>query len=237
MHSPGGALGWERNRLLGAVSADTRAQFTAGLQQVHLNAKQVLAGAGVPIWNVYFPRDAVVSLLVPREDGALIEGATIGNEGLVGLGVFLGDRVGTEKFVVQVEGQAARVPAHDFRSAMSNGGELVRLLSGYAVVLMSQLARTAACNQVHSIGQRVARWLLMSHDRVGRDSFPLGHDGLATLLGIHSASVIEALGALHAARTIEFRRDEITILDVEDLEATACEDYRLMSNAYESIHS
>jgi CRP-like cAMP-binding protein len=199
-------------------------QPTPSLETVRLEAQQVLAVPDEPIRYVYFPRDAVVSLLVPMEDGSAVEGATIGNEGIVGLEVFLGVRA-MEEILVQVSGEAARMRADDFRAVLVRSCELQKLLQRYTLTLMTQLARTAECNQVHSVEQRVARWLLMCRDRACRETFPLTHECLASLLGVRRASISVAAEALRDAGMIVYQRGSISILDVERLKAAACQDY------------
>jgi CRP-like cAMP-binding protein len=204
---------------------------------VHLQVKQILAVADEPIDYVYFPLGAVVSLLVPMEDGTAVEGATIGREGMVGLHAFLGQSSTAQELVVQVGGDAVRMRAEDFRSLVGRRCELQKVLQGYTLAFIGQLARTAGCNQMHSVGQRVARWLLMAHDRVGQDTFPLTHERLAALLAVRRASVTQAAEALQADGIVTYRRGLLTIVDTRRLEAVSCEDYRLSRDAYHALHS
>jgi CRP-like cAMP-binding protein len=226
----------ERNQILAAALAKDDAQLGPRLQTVHLEARRVLAVAEEPIEYVYFPLDAVVTLLVPMEDGTAVEGATIGREGVVGLQAFLGDFATAQEFMVQVGGEAVRMSPHGFRSTVAGSSELQSVLHGYTLAFISQLARTAACNQLHSIGQRVARWLLMAHDRVGHDTFAVTHERLAALLGVRRASVSQAAEALQTSGILEYRRGQITVLDARRLEEQACEDYRLTRDAYQALY-
>jgi CRP-like cAMP-binding protein len=227
----------EKNRILRALSDEQRAQVASGLESVCLHAKQVLAAPEEPTRYVYFPRDAVLSLLVPMEDGTAVEGAILGNEGVVGLQVFLGEGTAMEEIVVQVPGEAARMRANDFRIGLSSSCELQMLLRRYSLALMTQLARTAGCNRLHSVEKRAARWLLMCRDRAGRDTFPLTHECLASLLGVRRASVSVAAEALQNAGMIGYQRGRITVLDVERLEAASCEDYLLCRASYDHVHA
>jgi CRP-like cAMP-binding protein len=227
----------EENRILQALSDKQRAQIAPDLKSVCLHAKQVLAEPEEPTRYVYFPRTAVLSLLVPMEDGTAVEGAILGNEGIVGLQVFLGECAAMEEIVVQVPGEAARMRANDFRTVLASSCELQVLLHRYSMALMTQLARTAGCNGLHSVEKRAARWLLMCRDRAGRDSFPLTHECLASLLGVRRASVSVAAEALQNAGVISYQRGTITVLDVERLEAASCEDYLLCRAGYDHAHA
>jgi CRP-like cAMP-binding protein len=185
---------------------------------------------------VYFVRDAIVSLVVAMADGSTVESATVGNEGVVGLGLFLGDGTATECMVVQITGQAAGMSAADFREAIRGSPRLQSLVGQYTLALMNHLARTAGCNRLHAVQQRYARWLLMSADRLGRTNLPLTHESLAILLGVRRASVSEAAEMLQRAGLIAYQRGRIAILDREGLERAACEDYRLSQDGYDRIY-
>jgi CRP-like cAMP-binding protein len=228
--------GWQQNRFLSALPSSQLAGIASQLDPVRLESKQVLAVPEETIRDIYFPVDTVVSLLVPMQEGKAVEGATVGNEGLVGLQAFLGGGAATEEIVVQIPGQAGRMHAADFRAALAHSFPLQTLLKQYTLALMNQLARTAGCNKVHPVEARCARWLLMCRDRVGRDTFPLTHESLASLLGVRRASVTETAGALQEAGIIHYHRGTLTILDPQRLEAAACEDYRLSKAAYDELY-
>jgi CRP-like cAMP-binding protein len=200
----------ERNRLLGSLPADHYTRLAPSLEVVRLGARQVLSIPGQTIEHVYFPRDAVVTLLVPMENGTGIEGATVGNEGLIGLQIALGAVTATEEVVVQIEGDAVQVSRIDFRQALESSPPLRGVVSRYTLALMTQFARTAACNRLHSVRQRCARWLLMSRDRVGHDTFAVTHEGLALLLGARRASISEVAEDLRRTGIIEYRRGLVT---------------------------
>jgi CRP-like cAMP-binding protein len=224
-----------RNLMLTAALPIEHALLRSGLQTVHLESGRVLAVSDEPIEYVYFPLDAVVALLVPMEDGTAVECATIGREGVVGLQAFLGERTTAEELVVQISGDAVRMPPEDFTSAVARSCELQKLVHAYTLALMSQLARTAGCNQMHSVGQRVTRWLLLMRDRVGQDTFPVTHERLALLLGVRRASVTQAAEALQAQGILAYRRGRVSILDGQRLEVEACEDYRLIRDAFGAL--
>jgi CRP-like cAMP-binding protein len=225
----------ERNRLLLGLPADQYVRLAADFEVVRLNVRQVLSVPDQTIQYVYFPRDAVITLLVPMENGTGIEGATVGNEGMIGLHVALGAATATEEVVVQIAGDAVQMGQADFRQALEYNPLLNRVVSRYTLALMTQFARTAACNRLHSVRQRCARWLMMSRDRMGRDSFAMTHEALALLLGARRASVSEVAEDLRRTGVIGYRRGLVTILDAEALQAVACEDYRFIRDAYNQI--
>jgi CRP-like cAMP-binding protein len=169
------------------------------------------------------------------DDGVMVEGATVGDEGLIGLATFLGDGTATDDAICQVAGQAACLSTKEFRDAYTRSAPLQEVLRRYALALMGQLTRTAGCNRVHPIEERCARWLLMTRDRVGADEFPLTHDFLAAMLGVRRPSVTVAAGILQQAGLIDYRRGQMRILDGERLEAASCEDYRLTREIYEQL--
>ena len=226
----------EQNRLLASLPRCEYARLMCDLEPVRLEANRVLVVPGVPIGHVYFLRKAVVSLLVAMQDGSTIEGATVGNEGLVGLALFLGETTANESMVVQITGEAARMSAAAFHEALGHCAGLRLLLHRYTLALMNQLARTAGCNRLHSVHQRCSRWLLMSDDRLSGETIPITHECLAVLLGTRRASVSEAAEILRRAGLIEYRRGQISILDRAGLERAACEDYRMSKHAYDDNH-
>jgi CRP-like cAMP-binding protein len=224
------------NRLLASLPRDDQLLMAADFDPIRLDLGRVVAALGEPVRHVYFLRDAVLTLLVEMEDGTSVEGATIGNEGMVGLDAFLGARAATAPIVVQIAGQAVRMEAEAFHEAVRRSSALQLLLNRYTVALMNQLARTAACNRLHSVRQRCARWLLMSADRVGRDIFPLTHESLATVLGVRRASISEAAEAFRNAALIDYQRGHMAILDRAGLARAACEDYALSRDGYDQIY-
>jgi CRP-like cAMP-binding protein len=168
-------------------------------------------------------------------NGTSIEGATVGNEGMVGVQVFLAEGRATEDLVVEIPGRAERLPAALFRAATEASPALRSLLQQYTLALMNQLARTAGCNRHHSVGERCARWLLMTRDRAGTDTLPITHESLAGLLGTRRASVTQVAGQLKRAGLIDYRHGRLTILDAPRLERIACEDYLLTREAYDRV--
>ena len=225
----------ERNRLLAVLPRAEYEVIVPQLADVRLSHRQTLTVRGEPMQQVYFPRGAVVSVLVDMDDGQAVEGATIGHEGILGLAVLLGDGTATDDAVCQVPGPAACMDVPEFRAACERSGRLREVLQRYTLALMGQMARTAGCNRVHPVDERLARWLLMTHDRVGADEFPLTHEFIAAMLGVRRPSVTVAAGMLQQAGLIDYRRGDMRILDRARLEEAACEDYRLTAEIYEGL--
>lgn len=222
----------ERNRLLRALDSDIYARLVDEAESLELSAKQVLWPAGAPIRSVYFPRSCVISLIVPLEDERSIEAATVGNEGFVGAPIALGVDATTIIAVAQVTGMGLRLPAATFASLLSKHEGLRVATLAYAHTLMEQAAQTVACNRRHDLLERCARWLLMTHDRVGSSSFGLTQDFLALMLGVRRAGVTVAAGALQQAGLIRYSRGRIEVLDRAGLEAASCECYRILDESY-----
>jgi CRP-like cAMP-binding protein len=226
----------ERNRLLAALPRATYEALLPSLEAVRLEHRFPLAAPDEPMDYVYFPRGAVVSVLAPMDDGGSVEAATIGLEGMIGLPVFLADGVSPDEVICQIGGDAARLSATAFRQAIADSHELTALLRWYTLALMGQMARTAGCNRAHPVEERCARWLLLTHDRVGGDEFFLTQEFLAAMLGTRRPSVSLIAGQLQQAGLIRYRRGHMTILDREGLEAAACEDYQLTRDLYERLY-
>jgi CRP-like cAMP-binding protein len=223
----------ERNRLLKALDSDVYTRLVDEGESLELSAKQVLWPAGAPIRSVYFPRSCAVSLIVPLDGERPIEAATVGNEGFVGAPVALGVHATTVVAIAQVAGMGLRLPAATFATFMSDDEGLRLLMLAYANTLMEQAAQTVACNRRHDLSERCARWLLMTHDRVGTNPFLLTQEFLAVMLGVRRASVTVAAGALQQAGFIRYSRGRLEVLDRVGLEAASCECYRVLADSYE----
>jgi CRP-like cAMP-binding protein len=226
----------EANLLLASLPQADYEALLPDLHDVQIEHHQWLSRPNESTEHVYFPRGAVISMLVPMADGQSVEGATIGLEGLAGIAVFLGEQPTEDEVICQVPGPAARMTADRFRAAFERSPVLHAQLHRYTHALMGQLIRTAGCNRVHPIEERCARWLLMTADRVGADRFQLTQEFLASMLGVRRPSVTVAAGLLQEAGLISYRRGLVTILDRERLEESACEDYRLTRAIYERMY-
>lgn len=226
------------NRLLAALSETERDRLRPHLRPKSADLKQVLQEAGGRIYEVHFPLDAVVSTLTRMDEGPNVEIATIGNEGMVGLIVALGAEHMNprEAAIVQVPGDIVSMDAAAFRQETADGSALSSLVQRYTQAFLSQVAQQVACNGLHSIEQRCARWLLLTHDRVGgADEFPMTHEFLAQMLGVRRASVTVTAGVLQRAGFIQFRRGRLTVTDRAGLEGTACECYGVTREIYDRL--
>ena len=217
------------NRILASLSEDEQSAIRSSLTEVALETGHVLYEQRALIDYVYFPDTAVVSLLSRMENDAVVEVGTIGNEGGVGLGLFLGATVSVPETMAQVPGRAQRMSASDFESAIARLPRFRDLVARCTNAFLTQVSQTAACNRLHGINERCARWLLLTHDRVGgADTFPLTHQFLSFMLGVRRAGVTEALGALARSGLIASSNGRITVLDRHGLEAASCECYRIV---------
>ncbi len=218
------------NRLLAALPPDEYARLAPYLETIALTFKQVLYAPDEPITHIYFPTEGVASLLQLNTDGTAVEVATVGNEGMVGLPVFLGLESTPGQAIVQIVGAGQRIPAGVFRREVPAGTPLHELLHRYTQALMAQ---GAACNRLHPIQERCARWLAMTRDRVRGDTFELTQEFLAQMLGTRRAAVSEAAGALQEEGLIRYTRGTITVLDRAGLEEAACACYGIIRAQYE----
>ena len=217
-----------RNRLLRALPPDELKRIMPLLEPFALTPMQPLAELGHPIPHVYFPDTGIVSLLSRAASGALIENGTVGYEGMAGLPLALGVEWSPSLIVGQVPGASQRLAADAFRQLLPTLPALESLLRRYAVYLVSQISQSLACNSLHPLDQRCARWLLMTHDRVGGDDFALTHEVLSQMLAVRRAGVTEAAGALQAAGVITYARGKVTVVDRAGLERAACECYGIV---------
>jgi CRP-like cAMP-binding protein len=217
------------NRILANVPAPELAVLRQTLTSSAVSSGQVLYKQRGPMENVYFPDTAVMSLLNRMENGGVVEVGTIGNESAVGLSLFLGARTSILEIISPIPGDVQSMTAAAFLSAMDELPEFHRIIAACTHGFLAQVSQTAACNRLHGIEERCARWLLLTHDRVGgADSFPLTHQFLSYMLGVRRAGVTEALGALTLAALIKSRAGQITILDRRGLEAACCECYAIV---------
>jgi CRP-like cAMP-binding protein len=224
-----------RNRILAALPAHELERIEPFLERVDLQVRHVLIDPNRPIEHVYFVEEGIVSILGVMEDGTAVETATVGNEGMVGTPVFLGtDRMAAQAFT-QVSGWAHRLPADVLRQELARGGQLPRLLGLYTQAMITLVAQNSACNRVHTTEQRCARWLLLTADRAGRDTFDLTQFFLSQMLGVRRATVTEIAGGLQARGLIDYSRGRITIVDREGLEAASCECYRVIVSEFDRL--
>ena len=220
------AVARKPNQLLRALSAADYALLVPHLQRVTLKAGETVSDAGARTRYVFFPETAVLSLVIVMSDGTAVEAATVGNEGIVGLAAFLGSGAMTTQCLTQITGDAERLSVVTLRAALAKSLAFGALLRRYTQAFINQLAQSVACNRLHTIDQRCARWLLMSHDRVGGgDSFDLTQEFLAYMLGVRREGVSGASRGLQRQGIISYRRGHISVLDRPALERASCECY------------
>lgn len=217
----------QKNRILAVLPQAELGRFFSSLEPVSLAQRQVLHGAGAPFEHIYFVEAGVASVLTSMADGSMIEVGMIGREGVVGAAALLGGEVSAQHVIVQAPGTALRIKAAECRAAFEQSAAVRAPVLRYIQALLDLSAETAACNRLHSIEQRCARWLLMARDRLDDDVMPMTHEFLATMLGVRRAGVTETVGVLHRSGLIQNHRGSVTILDREGLEAAACECYRI----------
>ena len=215
------------NRLLAALPPADRDRLLPKLAPVFLKVKTVLFEPGQLVDAVYFPLDGVVSLVTPLEDGAIVEVATVGNEGLVGVPIVLGGSLAV-RAISQVAGRCLTMESRAFLEELGHGGALARLVQNYVQALFGQIAQAAACNRLHSNEERLSRWLLMSHDRIGADQFLITQEFLAQMLGSRRATVSLSAGILQRAGLIRYHRGHVEIVDRAGLELVSCECYQVI---------
>jgi CRP-like cAMP-binding protein len=217
-----------RNRLLAALPEAEYAQLAPLLRRDQLELRQTIFEYDQPVERVYFPESAIISIVGIMSGGAAAQSAIIGNEGFVGLPIFLGaDRMSGQTFC-QVPGDAVSLSADEFRHAIARGGRLPVLLGRYTQALFTLMSQSSACSRAHELRQRCARWLLLTHDRVGANDFPLTQLFLAQMLGVRRAAVTEIAGALQREGYIVYSYGRITVRDRHGLESAACECYRII---------
>jgi CRP-like cAMP-binding protein len=221
--------------LLAALPPGDLVRLRPRLERVELAFRKVLHAPEEPVAAVYFPETGYCSRLAPMDDGDSAEVGLMGPEGMVGLSVLLGgDRDGFE-VMVQVPGTALRMEAGPFREALERIPALRTLLLRYALAHFEGVARTAACNGRDQTEQRLARWLLMAHDRVEGAAFPMSHEFLSMMLGVRRARVTVAAGVLQKAGFIRYERGHMEVTDRPGLEAAACECYGMARRAHERL--
>jgi CRP-like cAMP-binding protein len=216
------------NSLLSALPGEDYRRLFGEFELVTLAAGQVLCEPGDRIRHVYFPNDAHVSLLVVMLDRKALEVGLVGQEGMVGIGLALGAETSSVRVLVQGSGNALRMKAASFNEAFGRCPPLQRELLRYAYAKLVEARQTAACNRFHQVEARLARWLLMTRDRMRSDEFHLTHELLADMLGVRRAGVTNAAGALQRCRLISYRRGNIRILDRKGLEAACCPCYGIV---------
>lgn len=217
-----------RNHVLGALPPADRRRLFPQLELVPLPLGGVLYESGSELEHVYFLTDGIVSLLYVMQNGASAEIAVVGNEGAVGISLFMGGESTPSRAVVQSAGQAYRMKADALRKEFARGGELQHLLLRYTQALITQMAQTAVCNRHHSVEQQLCRWLLLSLDRLPSNELTMTQELIANMLGVRREGVTHAAGKLQEAGLIHYSRGHIVVNDRPGLEARVCECYAVV---------
>jgi CRP-like cAMP-binding protein len=220
------------NRLLAALPDAEYQHLIPHLQHVSLSLKQVLYKVGEPIEYVYFPHRSIVSSLATMEDGSMVEVGLVGNDGIAGIPTALGDNIATTTATVQIPDSAMRMKASLLKTEFQRSGSFQSLLLRYMQAQHAFVSQNAACNRLHQLDGRLARWLLLVCDRVGSNELPLTQEFISQMLGVRRAGVTEAANTLQQAGLIRYNRGRITILNREGLEAFSCECYEIINSEY-----
>lgn len=224
------------NKLLAALPAADYRRILPTLTTVPLKFRQVMHKHGEPINTVYFIGGGVASVTSVMTDGRMVEVATVGNEGIVGMTVFLGGTLSPGEAFIQVpDGDGQAMSADAFRKELDRRGAFYGLISRYSQALQILIMQSTACNSLHSVEERCSRWLLMTHDRVQGDAFQLTHEFLGYMLGVRRPTVSLVLGILDKAGMISNGTKKITIVNRARLEDTSCECYRVVKSAFDRL--
>ena len=221
-----------RNRLLCRLGSVELGLLRPRLESVVLRDRQSVLLPGEPAAGLYFVESGIISMIASLEDGARIEVGMVGHEGVAGLSVLLGAETSALEGLVQMEGSALRLPAAGMKAALAEVPGLMGVLLRYVDSFQFQVAQSAACNGRHEIVQRLARWLLVAHDRVDGDTFKMTHEFMSTMLGVRRPGVTIAIGALQKAGLVEHSRGSVRVLDRGGLEAASCECYEVVKRRF-----
>jgi CRP-like cAMP-binding protein len=223
------------NRLLAALPNDEYERLLPQLQQVPFSLGEVVYEFGGHLDYVYFPTTSIVSLLYTMENGTSAEMGLTGNDGVVGIALFMGGGTMPNRAVVQSAGEAIRMNVKVLQDEFALGGKFQQLLLRYTQALITQISQTAVCNRLHSVDQQLCRWLLLSHDRVKSDDLIMTQELIADMLGVRREGVTVAAGRLQDSGAISYVRGHIKILDRQKLEEAACECYRVVKDEFDRL--
>jgi CRP-like cAMP-binding protein len=224
------------NRLLARLPPDEYRRIAPDLVTVEVKLGQVLHFHGDRIRDVYFPQQGVYSMTTTMANGQMIEIASVGNEGMLGISAYLGDALTPNETMLQVgDGVATKLGLGPFKREIGRGETLFHVVGRYAQVLVAAMMQSIACNRLHHVRERCSRWLLETHDRIHADEFKLSHDFLAVMLGAHRPTVTVVAGALQKDGLIRYRRGRITIVDRAGLERASCECYGTVRRHFDQL--
>jgi len=223
------------NHLLAALPAAEWERWLPDLELIELPLGEVLYESGRTLAHVYFPTDAIVSLLYVMENGSSAEIAVVGNEGVVGISLFMGGGSTPSRAVVQSAGHGYRLSAQNIKEEFNRSGPVMHLLLRYTQALITQMAQTAVCNRHHSLDQQLCRWLLLSLDRLNGNQLVMTQELIANMLGVRREGVTEGALKLQKSGLIQYTRGRITVLDRPGLEARTCECYAVVKKEYDRL--
>jgi CRP-like cAMP-binding protein len=224
-----------RNRLLAALPADEYEGLRADLQPISFSLAEVVYEFAGQLDYVFFPTTSIVSLLYTMENGSSAEMGLTGNDGVVGIALFMGGGTMPNRAVVQSAGGAFKMKAKRLQAEFALGGTFQRLLLRYTQALITQISQTAVCNRLHSVEQQLCRWLLLSHDRLNTNELVMTQELIADMLGVRREGVTVAAGRLQDEGAISYVRGRIQILDRDKLEAAACECYQVVKDEVDRL--
>lgn len=224
------------NKILSALPQEEFERLRPNLREVHFKLGEIIYHPEETIDSVYFINRGIVSWLATLEDGNTVEAGVIGPEGVAGMAVLLGASSTPNQGLIQADLHASKISSRDLITEFRKGGELNRLILRFVHSMFIQVAQTAACNRLHTLDQRLARWLLMTHDRTVGDSFPLTQEFLSRMLGVRRAGVSVAANSLRQNGLIDYHRSDIRILDRDGLENLSCECYEIVKQEYDGHH-
>jgi CRP-like cAMP-binding protein len=223
------------NQLLAALPDTEWLRWQEHLEPIHMPLGQVLYEPGATLSHVYFPTDAIVSLLYVMENGASAEIAVVGNEGIVGISLFMGGESTPSRAVVQSAGDGFRLRSQMMKEEFNRAGPVLHLFLRYTQALITQMAQTAVCNRHHSLDQQLCRWLLLSLDRLKNNELVMTQELIANMLGVRREGVTEGALKLQEAGLIRYARGRITVLDRAGLEKRTCECYDVVKKEYDRL--
>ncbi|MGI9166550.1 MAG: Crp/Fnr family transcriptional regulator [Pyrinomonadaceae bacterium] len=223
------------NWILDTLPSDDYARLRPSFEKVSFELGAVVYEPGVQIPHVYFPTTSHISLLYTMVDGATAEMGLVGNEGVVGIALFMGGETTPNRAVVQGGGAALRMKAKSMLDEFKRGGEFQHRLLRYTQALMTQISQTAVCNRLHTVDQRLCRWLLMTRDRTNSDALQMTHEFISNMLGVRREGVSHAAHRLQQQGLISYLRGRIKILNREGLEAAVCECYQVVKDEHERL--
>jgi CRP-like cAMP-binding protein len=222
-------------QLLATLPQEDQERLLLSLQPVTFSLGEVVYESGGRLDSVYFPISSIVALLYTMENGSMAEMGLVGNDGVVGVALFLGGETTPNRAVVQMPGHAWRMSERVLREEFASGGPFQQMLLRYTQALITQISQTAVCNRLHSVEQRLCRWLLLMHDRMNSEELPMTQELISTMLGGRRESVTIAAGRLQAAGSIHYSRGHIRILDRNGLERHVCECYQIVKTEIERL--